>query len=390
MLDMIREAILTLSWTDAVDIGVVAVLVWILIVWLRTSRARAALLGLAILGGVYLIAGQLGLQLTTRLLQGFMAASVIVVVVVFQEDIRRLFEQIAVLGMPGRQLTTVSEPVDMVVRALVRLANEKRGALVVIPGREPLDRHLEGGVAIDARISEPLLLSIFDPHSPGHDGAVVLVRNRVARFAVHLPLSTDHAQLGQRGTRHAAALGLAERSDALCLVVSEERGTLSVARAGTLRTLARPELAGAVIRSFLSELAPPERGSALARFARRWREAAIAVAIAIPLWVLAVPGGGTIQVERTVPVRIQDLPPGFEVESVDPPELSVTLAGPRRALLFLESGEVEVRVNAVLVELGRRTFQVSPEDVSHPPGATVVSVAPDNVKVSLRKVASES
>jgi DNA integrity scanning protein DisA with diadenylate cyclase activity len=90
-------------------------------------------------------------------------------------------------------------------------------------------------------VSEPLLLSLFDPGSPGHDGTVLLRGSAVERFAVHLPLSADHAALGPGGTRHAAALGLAERCDAICLVVSEERGTVSVARDGQIRTLARPE-----------------------------------------------------------------------------------------------------------------------------------------------------
>ena len=173
---------------------------------------------------------------------------------------------------------------------------------------------------LDARISEPLLLSLFDPHSPGHDGAVVLAGDRAALFAAHLPLSTDHKQLGQRGTRHAAALGLAERCDTLCLVVSEERGTLSVAQAGELRALARPELVGGEIRGFLARLAPAESGgSRWQRIAGRWREAAVALGLATVVWVLAVPGSGVTEIERRVPVRILDLPRGYELEGVDHP-----------------------------------------------------------------------
>ena len=283
----------------------------------------------------------------------------------------------------------MNDGVDTLARALTGLARQKRGALVVIPGLEPLDRHLDGGVLLDARVSEPLLLSLFDPHSPGHDGAVLLEGDRAARFAVHLPLSTDHAQLGQRGTRHAAALGLAERCDALCLVVSEERGTLSVARAGTLRTLSRPELVSEQIRDFLAQLTP-DRGDApqWVRVARRWREAALAFVLAAGVWVLAVPGSGVTVREFAVPVQILDLPRGYELEGVEPQEIQVTLSGRRRDLMVLEPGGVVVRVNTVLVELGRRTFAIGPDQVSHPPGTEVVTVAPDSVRISLKTEAT--
>ncbi|MDH3214213.1 MAG: DNA integrity scanning protein DisA nucleotide-binding domain protein, partial [Myxococcales bacterium] len=229
------ETLLSIRVAELVDLAVVWIMVWAVIAWLRTAPARLALAGLGILVAVYLVASQLGLVLTTWILQSFAAVAVLVAVVVFQEDLRRLFEQIAAFGLRRRLPQTGPDTVDTLARTIANLAEHRRGALLVIPGREPVDRHVEGGLALDARITEPLLLSLFDPHSAGHDGAVIVVGDRLTRFAVHLPLSTDHAQLGQRGTRHAAALGLAERTDALCLAVSEERGTVSVASDGHLR-----------------------------------------------------------------------------------------------------------------------------------------------------------
>jgi DNA integrity scanning protein DisA with diadenylate cyclase activity len=146
------------------------------------------------------------------------------------------------------------------------------GALIVIPGRESIERHTEGGIEIDARLSEPLLLSLFDPNSPGHDGAVVIQGSRISAFAVHLPLSTVPAG---RGTRHAAALGLAERCDALCVVVSEERGTISLAREGAIRPIANEaQLAGDLpqlsLRMLPERLATPRSGGAGRRASPRW------------------------------------------------------------------------------------------------------------------------
>ena len=384
-MDNLLDIARSLRFADVADLLVVAVLFWIGIAWLRATRARLALVGLVIVGAVYLIARQVGMPLTAWILQSFVAVSVLVVVVVFQEDIRRLFEQVALIGLRRRPLAKVADAVDTLTRALSHLAGEKRGALVVIPGRDPLVRHLEGGVRLDGRISVPLLLSLFDPHSAGHDGAVVLSGDRATLFAAHLPLSTDHAQLGQKGTRHAAALGLAERCDALCLVVSEERGTVSVAEAGQLRTLARPDVVGVEIRRFLAQLAPEEaQGSRWRRLALRWREAGIALALATTVWLLAVPGSGVTQIERSVPVQILDLPAGYELESVDPPEVQVTLSGRRRDLMVLEPDEVAVRVNATLVELGRRTFPLAAEQVSRPANAEVLEILPDSVRISIR------
>ena len=137
-------------------------------------QANLALIGLAFLGLLYLIALQLELQLTAWIFQGFFAILVILLVVVFQEDLRRLFEQIAVLGLRRRPARQEEGGRGMVIRTLLQLARNRTGALLILPGREPLERHLPGGLDLDAAISEELLLSIFDPHSPGHDGAILL------------------------------------------------------------------------------------------------------------------------------------------------------------------------------------------------------------------------
>ena len=232
--------LLDIAPTDLVDIAVVGLLLWGLVAWTRRMHARMALLGLAFLGVFYLIARQFELQLTAWIFQGFSAVLVILLVVVFQDDLRRLFEQIAALGLNRRASRPENDSLGVLIRGLNQLAKARRGALVVLPGREPLERHLQGGVFLDAVISEELLDSLFDTGSAGHDGSLVIRGDRLERFAVHLPLSENRDELGPGGTRHAAALGLAERSDALCLVVSEERGTIGIARRGRLEILQDP------------------------------------------------------------------------------------------------------------------------------------------------------
>jgi uncharacterized protein (TIGR00159 family) len=379
------ETFLPIRLVEVVDLAVVWVLVWAGIAWLRATPARLALAGLGIFVAFYLIARQLGLVLTTWILQGFAAVAVLIAVVVFQQDLRRLFEQIAAVWLRRRIPAAGPDIVDTLVRAVAQLAEHRQGALIVIPGREPVEGHVEGGLELDAHITEPLLLSLFDPSSPGHDGAVIVSGDRAVRFAVHLPLSADHAQLSERGTRHAAALGLAERTDALCIVVSEERGTVSVAGDGRLRTLRAPHEAANEVRGFLRLLAPAsgERTPRMLRPFGRWREGVLAMPVAALLWILAVPGATTIQVERDVTVSVNGIPAAYEVEGVDPESVRVTLSGRRRDLYFLGPEAVEVRVDALLVELGRRTFALTPANVRHPEVVEVRAISPDSVKISL-------
>jgi uncharacterized protein (TIGR00159 family) len=377
MIELLRDV----GFLDLVDIGVVAVLAWVGLRLVRRTRARPALLGLATLFAIYLAARQLGLGLTAAIFQAFFAVLVLVLVVVFQDDLRRIFEQVGAWVSRRRDdERSGAGPSEMLVRTIEQLAESRTGALVVVPGREPIDRHVEGGIELDGRISEPLLLSLFDASSPGHDGAVVLAGDRVSRFAVHLPLSTDREQLAGLGTRHAAALGLSERTDALCVVVSEERGTISIANAGRLREVGRPRALAIELRKH----ARPAREAASSGWLQpRFRDALLAVGIAAGLWVVQVPGSVVTEVEVEAPVVVEKLPDEFRLETIDPAVVTVRLTGRRRDLVLARNGSVEVRVDALLSRLGRRTFPLTPDLVEHPEGLEVTSIRPDRVKISI-------
>ncbi len=382
MIDLLRDV----GLIDLVDIGVVAVLAWVGLRLVRRTRARPALLGLATLGAIYLAARQLGLGLTAAIFQAFFAVLVLVLVVVFQDDLRRIFEQVGAWVSRRRGEEPSGGFGDVLVRTVEQLAATRTGALIVVTGREPIDRHVEGGVELDGRISEPLLLSLFDSSSPGHDGAVVLANDRVARFAVHLPLSTDRGQLADVGTRHTAALGLSERTDALCIVVSEERGTISIASGGNLRVVERPRALAIELRRHQR----PSSGQAKTNGWRqpRFRDALLAVGIAVGLWVVQVPGSVVTEVEVEAPVLVQKLPRELRLGGVEPDRVRVRLAGRRRDLVLARNGSVEVRVDALLARLGRRTFQITPALVVHPEGLEITSIRPDRVKISIVRAES--
>jgi len=367
------------DWLDLLDILVVAGFGFFAIRFLRGSRARTAIAGVALLGVIYAIARLLDLQLTSALLQGFFAVLILILVVVFQDDLRRIFGQLGSWRRPATDVPGDTAALDVLVRAATQLVESRTGALIVLPGREPLERHVEGGIPLNGRLSEPLLVSIFDASSPGHDGAVVVRGDVVERFAVHLPLSANHDEVRPGGTRHAAALGLAERCDATCIVVSEERGTVSLAREGALRRLSSPR----DLASELRRVVAPEPATTKARWKRSTPEAVLALVGAILLWALFVPGSDTGEVTLPVPVRITNLPAGQALESIDPGTIDVTLRGLRRDLLLLRVEDVAIEIDAYLARLGRRTFTISPNEIRKPAALSIESIDPERIKISV-------
>jgi uncharacterized protein (TIGR00159 family) len=377
-----------ITFSEIIDIIFVAVLIYTAIVWAQRTRAAFVVRGILVLGSIYIIARLLDLQMTAWVFQGFFAVFLIMIVVIFQEELRQIFERIAVWSLTRRRTPALrSSTADVLVRTVADLAKKKIGALIVIRGNDPLERHMTGGIPLDGRLSEPLLRSIFDPHSPGHDGAVLIEQNRVTRFAVHLPLSKDLQQLAHVGTRHSAALGLAELADALCLVVSEERGTVSTAENGRLREMATLQELGAVIQQFLETKFPskPPKGIPIQFFRRNWLAKLISMTLAVGFWYIFVPGSKTVEVSYKVPVNVVNLPANFQVEAIEPPVVTATFLGPRRAFYLFDRKKLTVAVDVALVELGRRRFNISEQNIRYPKDLTLQELNPSTIRISVKK-----
>ena len=378
-----------LGITDIIDISFVAVLLYTAIVWARQTRASFVVRGMIILGAVYIVASLLELTMTAWIFQGFFAILLIIIVVIFQEELRQIFERIAMWSLRTEvPLALRSEAVDVLVRTLSDLAKDRIGALIVVRGNDPLDRHVTGGIPLGGTLSPPLLKSIFDPHSPGHDGAVILESEVITRFAAHLPLSEDFSQLIGVGTRHAAALGLAELSDALCLVVSEERGDASYARAGRLVRVQNVQVLNAVVQEFLRQKYPTakKRRLSIELLRKNWAAKAISVSLAVALWYVFVQASKIIEVRYSIPVNAENLPPDLQIEEIQPPKINATFSGPRRSFYLFDPGKLRVTVDVSLAELGRRMFQISDQNIRYPKDVILQDLNPSALKISVRKV----
>ena len=377
----------TITAGEIVDILLVAILIYTAIVWLRRTRAAFVVRGILILGVAYMVVRYLDLQMTAWIFQAFFAVFLVMIVVIFQEELRQMFERIAVWRFLRQPVPTETfATADIVVRTLADLARDHIGALVVISGKDPIGRHVTGGIALDGRVSGPLLRSIFDTHSPGHDGAILIENDRITRFAAHLPLSKDLTQTAHVGTRHSAALGLAELCDALCLVVSEERGTITVARNGRLRQLDSPQLLAAAIQSFLGDTFPAQnrRPLDLHLVRQNWPAKVLSICLAIALWYLFVPGSKIVEVTYQVPVTVENLPANLQLEAVEPAVVRATFSAPRRSFYLIDQKKFRVSANVALAELGRRTFTLSERDLRYPKELTLQDFSPILFKISVK------
>ena len=280
----------SIALADVLDIALVSVLIYALLVWFKKTKTAFVAMGLLMLALVYTVARLMSMYMTVWIFQGFFAVLIIAIVVIFQEELRHIFERIAVWSLQGggREQPT-PKLVEIVMTSVAEFAQEKIGALIVLHGRDPLDRHLDGGWDLNGELSEALLESIFDSHSLGHDGAVIIENGRVTRFGAHLPLSKEFSKITNLGTRHTAALGMSERTDALCLVVSEEKGTVAVSRDGQLRTMPDLKSLQEEIERFVAEKAPrPARQTVRTFFTHNTREKAIALAVSILMWLFFI------------------------------------------------------------------------------------------------------
>lgn len=222
------------TWIDAVDVGILSLLVYGVLRALRGTRAFQVLLGLGALMGVYVLSARLGLATLHWVLDNLVVYAALALLILFQDDIRQVLARVGgtFFGVGSTAALAEADLLEEIVRAMFQLATRRIGALLVLERSASLDAFCERGHLVDAAISAELLQAIFHPSCPIHDGAVVVARGRVAEAAVFLPISLSRELPKSYGTRHRAAIGITERTDALCLLVSEERGTVAMVLRG--------------------------------------------------------------------------------------------------------------------------------------------------------------
>ncbi len=259
---------------DIIDIFLVAMMLYYLYRVTRGTNAFSIILGVVMLYLMYVVVRALNMELLSGILGQFIGVGIIAVVVIFQPEIRRFLQMIGlqqnqrISRLFGGEGGEADLDVDSLVKACLDMSETKTGALIVLQQTSDLTLMAEGGIAVDAKVSPSLLENLFFKNSPLHDGAIIINKNRVVAARCILP-STQSQVPKSYGTRHRAALGMSEVSDAIILVVSEETGGLSIAQGGVIQREIEPEKFKSVLVRRLNMNV--ERSRTAERFFRRFK-----------------------------------------------------------------------------------------------------------------------
>ena len=227
--------------TDIIDIAIVAIIIYLILIWIKNTRAWSLFRGLMVIAFVSFLSNRFHFYTLTWIIEKTYSVGVIALVILFQPELRKALEQIGESGFSGiADILNVEKStrlnynsVRYIVEACVKMAKEKTGALIVIEHNVPVGDFINRGIVLDSVISAQLLMNIFVNKTPLHDGAVVIKDNRIAAASCILPVTQSNLS-SELGTRHRAAVGASEQSDAYIIVVSEETGAISVAHSGRL------------------------------------------------------------------------------------------------------------------------------------------------------------
>jgi diadenylate cyclase len=230
----IVDTLKNFGWLDFLDVALVALLIYQLVLLLKGTRMVRLLAGLCLLLIVHIITQVIGLATLDRILQNFLGSLLLIIVVIYQHEIRRVLFAFGRQHHVKEQPAYVPQVIEEMVTAATALKQKSIGALIVIEREEDINGFLEVGTEIDAKVTCELITSIFLPYSPIHDGAIIIQKGKLTRAGCFLPLSRTPGISKSFGTRHRAAIGLTERTDAVVVVVSEETGKISIAVEGKI------------------------------------------------------------------------------------------------------------------------------------------------------------
>ena len=280
-----------LTLINITDILITAVLLYGLIVLIKQTNARKIIQGIGILASIYFLALALNLTLLLSIFRLFLPVFFIALVIIFQDEFKRFFEFLGILPTRYRPIKRGEKEqipaLGEIAQATGYLAKKKMGAIIVLRGNESIGRHLRGGIQLMGVVSSELLESLFDKHTPAHDGAIIINRDIVSQFGARLPLSRKIKELKRHGTRHAAALGISEKTDALVIVVSEEKGTISTAVNGKLKKVEKADDLLRLMSNFYKAKFPEKQKTLWGNIIRsNSRDKVIAVIASTLLWYL--------------------------------------------------------------------------------------------------------
>ena len=375
------------SWRVALDIVLIGVGLFLVYRTLRTLGTWRIMVGLLVAIAFFAAAEVLNLRGIIWIYTNLTHVAIIALIVIFQPELRKMFAVAAALGRRGWRRGD-PDLAAMISQTVFRLAEQKWGAILVFPGRESIVEWLSGGFVLNAEPSAPLILSLYDPDSPGHDGAILIQNGKISSYAVRLPLSKTKSLSEELGTRHHAAMGLSEVSDALLVAVSEERGGVTVFHKGKMRIVQDADALTSRIVSHWREVASPSLTTLRKR--RKWslaRELSISLFLAFLFWFTVIFAQAEMR-ERvfSVPIEYVAAPEHIAIVGDKPTEVKALLSGPKADLNGITSSQLAFRIDLSKMAPGKHTFVVTESNLQLPKRVKLLDADPSTFVLSFREI----
>lgn len=370
-----------MRWQDVLDILLNSYILFRLYVLFRGTNVIRLLL---VIFGLWLAsrtAVSLGLIITNWAMQGLVTVAALIIIIVFRNEIASVLQtknlKSFLWGIPQYQFRT---PLSIIVESVYELASHKIGALIVLPLKQGFASVVQGGVPIHGELSQELLVSIFWPDNPLHDGACIIEGARITRAGTILPLSKREDLPSFFGTRHRAGMGLTEFIDALVLVVSEERGKISLFKDNRTHAVRSRQDLEILLQTHAGD------DSANKGLKRQTRELLIAGLICLlsvtGIWLNFSRGMETLATHE-VPVEFINPEQKMEIISSSASRIKLLMSGTRPLINAIKTEQIYIKLNLTGAAVGENTLPIKQKDILLPPGIRLKSIEPDQIQVTL-------
>ena len=381
-MDKFIYLILSLRWQDIVDICLVSYILFRFYVLFRGTNAFRVLIGMTILWFFQQIAVSMGLVVTSWVVQGVVTLGAFIIIVIFRNEIRTvLLARNLKFIFWGVSSKIVTSTIEIIVQSILDMARRNCGALIVLPGKEDLEDVIQKGIPWEGKLSKEMIMGIFWPDNPVHDGAAIIQGDLITQVSAILPLSRRDDLPSYYGTRHRAALGLSEATDALVIAVSEERGDVVAAQASQLKVIKQRRRLEQILQQHMGTAAKKSRES-IKETLKVITAALFSIIFVTGVWFSVSKGVDTLATLE-IPVVFMNRNPAMEIVKTSSNTVSLELEGSGALIKSIKPDQVQVKLDLSKSKVGPNSFTITRESISLPPGIILKGVTPPVVDVDL-------
>lgn len=374
-----------IRWQNIFDFLMLSIVIYWMLHWGKQTRALRFFLGIGAMLLSGSLASRLDLLVTSWILHIAGLSSLVLLVVVYYAEIRHALSHLDLINRWIRPSSSAaSSDLSSIAEAVFSMATARLGALIVLTGEDSLNDVINGGVPLNGQISREILESIFQKKSPVHDGAVIIENGKISRVGSFLPLTNREDLPPQWGTRHRAAMGVAEHSDAWVIVVSEERGEVTLVKGREYQTVEKLSLLALQLEPYWKRPGKGKRVLKTGGLFHDWGLKSASLGIAALIWALIFTTGTSIRTFST-PIEFQKVPAGFEVSNTSTGRISIQLRATPWLFNAMTWDRLVIKINLQDMREGLQTVEIGSKNLDLPPGVVFEQAFPETVKFKLTR-----